>query len=174
MTRASTSSRTRSRNAPFSVDERLTAPTPSTTPVFGHLEGIDDEGRVLFRPEETGAQPVSVIIGIAIDDGELVRAARNQTRALVFECGGARPERVLAGLLRERVSAKARDAAPGDLVVQVDGETLNVSAQKEILLSCGKSSLLLRHDGRVVLSGTYVVSKSRGPNKIKGATIALN
>ncbi len=156
------------------VDDLLAATPSSMTPVIGHLDGLDDEGRVLFRSDAIGATPVPVTIGLPITDDELVRAARSQARALVFECQGSWPRRVLAGLLRDRVSEAARTAPPGEIAVEVDGATVRLNAQKEIVLRCGNASLSLRQDGRVVLSGTYVLSTSQGPNKIKGATIALN
>ncbi len=145
-----------------------------TRSLSGHLHGIDEEGRVLFRAEGSAQTPVPVAIGLAISDGALAKAARLGQRALVVLTDDPAPRWVLVGLVRERVGAAARDARPGELEVRVDGETLRLSAERQIELRCGKSSLLLRHDGRVVLSGNYVVSASRGPMKIKGATIALN
>lgn len=140
----------------------------------GHLAGVDDEGRILFRPEGSDEAPQPVVIGIALPDGSVVRAARLGQRALALVTDDERPRRVLVGLLRDRVLEKARDARPGELEVTVDGETLSLTAERQIELKCGKSSLLLRRDGRIVLSGSYVVSRSRGPMKIKGATIDLN
>lgn len=58
--------------------------------------------------------------------------------------------------------------------VLVDGRQLVFSAQQQILLRCGKSSVLLRRDGKVVIRGTHLLSRSSGANKIKGATIDLN
>ncbi len=138
----------------------------------GHLDGVDAEGRILFRAEGSDDPPVPVAIGMAVSDGALVQSARLRRRAVVARTDNA--GLVLVGFLRERVDARVRDAGPGDLEVVVDGETLQIRAERQIELRCGKASLLLRADGRVILSGTYVVSTSRGPNKIKGATIALN
>ena len=142
--------------------------------ITGHLQGIDDEGRVLFLEEQGGGSPVPVSIGIAISDGVLIPAARNQQRALVVRTSEAPPRLVLIGLLRERVAAAARDAAPGQLEVKVDGETLRLTAEREIELRCGNASLVLRQSGRVILKGTYLVTSSRGPLKIKGATVEIN
>jgi hypothetical protein len=149
------------------------SPGTALQALSGHLAGIDADGRVLFRAEGA-AEAVPVGIAMEISDGALVRAARSGRRAFVLRTADARPRWLLTGLVRERVSAKARDAGPGQLEVKVDGETVRLEAQQQIELSCGKSSLLLRADGRVVLSGVYVVTKSNGPLKIKGATIALN
>jgi hypothetical protein len=142
--------------------------------VNGHLDGLDDEGRVLFRPD--GAkESLPVAIGLEIPDGAVVKAARTGRRALVLAPpAGSGSSPVLVALPRERVAAAARDAVPGELQVRVDGETLVLRADQEIELRCGKSRLKLRKDGRVMLNGAHIVSASSGPNRIKGATIALN
>ena len=138
----------------------------------GHLAGLDSEGRPLFLPEGSTGDPFPVAIGIPVSDGTIVKSSRLGRRALVARVqDGAH---VLVGFLRERVDTRALAAGPGELEVIVDGETLSLRAERQIELRCGKSSLLLRADGRVVLSGTYVVSTSRGPNKVRGATISLN
>ncbi len=142
--------------------------------ITGHLQGIDDEGRILFLAEKGAGSPVPVSIGIALSDGVLVPAARNQQRALVIGTNEDPPKLVLVGLLRERVSAAARDAGPGRLEVKIDGETLRFTADREIELRCGNASLVLRQSGRVILKGTYLETSSRGPLKIKGATVEIN
>ncbi len=140
----------------------------------GHLSGIDDEGCVRFLPEGSAGPPQPVAIGIALPDGSIVKAARLAQRAVVLATDDESERWVLIGLVRDRVVAHARDARRGELEVTVDGETLALTAERRIELRCGEASLVLEADGKVVLSGNYVVSRSRGPNKIKGATIALN
>lgn len=153
----------------------VAAPKVESAPVItGHLAGIDDEGRVLFVPEQGGGPAFPVAIGVAISDGVLIPAARNQQRALVVRTSETPPRFVLIGLVRERVAATARDAAPGQLEVKLDGETLRLTADREIELRCGNASLVLRQSGRVELKGAYVVTSSRGPMKIKGGTVEIN
>jgi hypothetical protein len=81
---------------------------------------------------------------------------------------------LLVGLVRDRVSAKARDAKRGRLEVTVDGEKVRLEAEHDLELKCGRASITLRYDGRIELKGTHILSASRGPNRVKGATIALN
>lgn len=137
----------------------------------GHLDGLDETGRVLFRAEGADAS-VPVSIGVELTDGVLVKAARTGRRAFVLVPPEGAP--ILAGLLRERVDARSRDALPGDLEVRVDGETLRLTAESTLELRCGRARLVLRRDGRVTLEGAHIVSSSTGPHRIKGATIALN
>ena len=147
--------------------------TQAALVVTGHLAGLDAEGRVLFVPESSD-EPIPVMIGIEISDGALVRAARRQRRALVARTADPTPRWILIGLVRERVSASARDAKPGRLEVVVDGEKVRLEAQHDIELRCGQASITLRYDGRIEVRGTHILSASRGPQRIKGATIALN
>jgi hypothetical protein len=160
----------------FSLMRVESTPLPSSPPhaIAGHLTGVDDEGRLLFRAEGETGDPVPVAIGIECSDGALLRAARRQQRALVLRTGGDPVRFVLVGLVRERVATKALTARPGTLEVGLDGETLVLTAEREIVLRCGEASLTLRKDGKIVLSGTNLLSHSRGPHRIKGATIALN
>lgn len=53
-------------------------------------------------------------------------------------------------------------------------QRLLLDAEEEVLLRCGKSSVLLRRDGKVVIKGTKVVSRAVDENKIQGATVRLN
>lgn len=146
----------------------------SAEAVTGHLTGIDDEGRLLFRPEGSMGDPIAVAIGMPVADGTLVKAARQQSRALVVRTGDTPARWVLVGLVRERLSTQAVTARPGQLEVAMDGETLRLTAERDIVLKCGEASLTLRKDGKIVMSGTNVLTASRGPNRIKGASIALN
>jgi hypothetical protein len=155
--------------------ERDAAPDAHGARVLsGHLTGVDDEGRLLFQPEGSREAPVPVAIGIELSDGALLKAARQQRRAIAVRTADATARLVLIGLVRERVSTRALQARPGQLEVQVDGETLILRAERDLVLECGESKLSLRKDGKIVISGTNVLSASRGPHRIKGATIALN
>lgn len=58
--------------------------------------------------------------------------------------------------------------------VEVDGRRMTFNAKEEILLRCGKSSILLRRDGKVVIKGTNLVSRSSAANKIKGSSVSIN
>jgi hypothetical protein len=160
--------------APMTVDPLFDAARAGGRILTGHLSGVDEDGRVLFVPEGEEGAPRPVTIGLALPDGAVVRAARQSQRAIVLCTDDGNPRHVLVGLLRDRVVARARDARPGELEVEVDGETLTLSAQRQIELRCGKASLLLRRDGRVEIRGAHVVSASTGPNKVKGATVAIN
>jgi hypothetical protein len=58
--------------------------------------------------------------------------------------------------------------------VDADGERLVVSAVHGLVLRCGKASITLSADGKIVVRGTHVVSHSSGLNRIKGGSVQVN
>ncbi len=65
----------------------------------------------------------------------------------------------------------------GDLAsldARVDGRRVELEAADEIVLRCGEACIVLRRNGRVVIRGTYVETRSRGVNRIKGGTVEIN
>ena len=56
----------------------------------------------------------------------------------------------------------------------VDGRRVLLEAEKEIVLKCGKASITLTSEGRIILKGTNLLSRSSGANKIKGAYVSIN
>lgn len=90
------------------------------------------------------------------------------TVALLFEQGNMKKP-VLVGLVRTPNAeiAKGVDA-------HVDGERIVLTNKREIVLSCGEASITLTQDGRVVIKGAYLLSRSSGPNKIRGGTVQIN
>jgi uncharacterized protein DUF6484 len=64
--------------------------------------------------------------------------------------------------------------AASELDVRTDGRRVVIEAEREILLRCGKSYILIREDGQVVVKGTNVVSHATGANKIKGGSVRIN
>ncbi|RWN59456.1 DUF6484 domain-containing protein [Mesorhizobium sp.] len=87
---------------------------------------------------------------------------------VMFDSGDPDRAIILGRLLRPQpVAAK-------DVAVTLDGERLELSAEREIILRCGKASITLTRTGKIILRGTYILSRSSGPNKIKGGSIQLN
>ena len=56
----------------------------------------------------------------------------------------------------------------------VDGKRVRVTAQDEIVLECGSASITLRRNGRIIIRGTYVETRSEGTNRIKGGQVQIN
>lgn len=102
----------------------------------------------------------------------------HQPVLLVLEGGDpARP--IIVGFVRDAfVSSSPLPAATvtadRERAARLDDKRLVFDAEEEIVLRCGKSSVTLRRDGRIVLKGTDIVSRASETNKIKGGTVAIN
>jgi len=130
--------------------------------VLGSLTRIDRAGRpwVVFAG---GAGEVAAATTIDLA-AETVGA-----RVTLLFASGDPGQPVIIGVLREAATSPARP-----LEVRLEGERLVLEGRREIELRCGKASILLRENGKVIVKGTHIVSRSSGANKIKGASIALN
>ena len=60
------------------------------------------------------------------------------------------------------------------LQAKIDGDQVTLSADKEIVLQCGKSSITLTKAGKIIIRGEYLLSRSTGVNKIKGGSVQIN
>jgi hypothetical protein len=100
--------------------------------------------------------------------------ADRQQAVVVFE-GGDRSKPLIVGFI-EALDRPQPDAPSGLPVIEadVDGRRVRVTAQDEIVLECGSASVTLRRNGRVVIRGTYVETRSDGTNRIKGGQVQIN
>ncbi len=81
---------------------------------------------------------------------------------------------VIVGVIQSTIAIDARDVRRADRGAKVDGERLQLTAQKEIELRCGSSSIVLKRDGRILIKGSRLVSRASGVNKVKGASVQIN
>ena len=68
----------------------------------------------------------------------------------------------------------SRELSEKLLQAKLDGDQVTLTADKEIVLQCGKSSITLTRAGKVLIRGAYLLSRSSGVNKIKGGSVQLN
>jgi hypothetical protein len=119
---------------------------------------------------------------IPLDRAALASGGGRREVVLLFEGGDpARP--IVAGFLEPEVATPALDAvlaaAPdGDRAVpeiaEVDGRRVVLDGKDEVVLRCGKASITLRRNGKIVLRGAYVETHADGTNRIKGGTVKIN
>jgi hypothetical protein len=147
---------------------------------IGVLESIDESGVAWVTFPGCNGVPVAARSTIAtpLRAGDHPEDEVGSAVLLVFEdADPARP--VILGFVRGRlrpepVREEVRLDPTGDRDVLVDGQRLVFDAQREIVLRCGKSTIVLRRDGKVLVRGAHLVSRATGANKIKGGTVSLN
>src|SRR5208282_706515 len=58
--------------------------------------------------------------------------------------------------------------------VEIDGERVVLAGSREVVLRCGGASITLTKGGKVLIQGEYVSTRSKGANRIKGASVQIN
>ena len=136
--------------------------------VIGELLALSDEGTTpLVRyPGQSGSGAVRARSSVDLHGPHI-----GSSVVLLFENGDAeRP--VVVGVLR---------GAPGwpldktaQVEVDADGQRMVVNAREQLVLRCGKASITLTKAGKVLIEGSYLLSRSTGVNRIKGGSVQLN
>jgi Domain of unknown function (DUF6484) len=137
--------------------------------VVGDLIGIREDGRVplVVFPGQLGAAAVAARSVIDLHGRHVGRQV-----ALMFD-GGDPAKPIVIGVLREGDEGSSA-VKIGQTEVAADGERLVVTAKHQLVLRCGRASITLTKEGKVVIQGTFVSSQSSGVNRIKGGSVQIN
>ncbi|MEB4590847.1 DUF6484 domain-containing protein [Candidatus Thiothrix sp. Deng01] len=137
--------------------------------VIGVLVGLDANRQPLVvfpaNPQESAVPARSTALLETADIGKEV--------ALLFEQGDPRYPLVI-GRIQKPETSPPPVAPESPVEVELDDEHLVLSARQSITLKCGKASITLTKAGKVLLRGTYLLSRSSGVNRIKGGSVQLN
>jgi hypothetical protein len=134
------------------------------------------EVSVDFPGNERG--PLAARVSTALDGAALEAAAATQQDALLIFEGGDPARPILMSLLRsvtpmvDLLLGQPHQPAPDH--VRVDGERVSIEGKEEVVLRCGKASLTLRRDGKVLLRGVNVVSQADQVHKVRGGKVQIN
>ena len=142
---------------------------------IGRLVRWTEQGPLVDFPENTHG-PVLARIAMPPAAGVISRAVgAEQEVLLVFE-GERADHPILVGLVEpQRLREVGRNEAPMRTVeALVDGDQVVVEGRDEIVLRHGEASITLRRNGRVVVRGTYVETRSEGVNRIRGGAVQIN
>jgi hypothetical protein len=124
--------------------------------------GFDAEGRFLVTLGD-GMTPVQALSTVGLAPGDAGAAI-----VVAFEQGEVRHPVIVGRVLPLRTeTASALDA-------RVDGERVVLQARERIELRCGEASIVLTRAGKVLINGNYVLTRSRGANRVKGAYVGIN
>lgn len=148
----------------------ISTPPPSlAASAIGRLQGFD----LLEQPlvGQLAALPGQVV---PARSAVPLRRALVGHEVLVLFADGDPGAPVIVGVVQPHPLQDMAPAAEPGVVVQVDGERHVIAAEREIVLRCGDASITLTRAGKVIIAGTYILSRSSGYNKIKGAAVDIN
>ncbi len=149
-------------------------------PRVGWLAAGSAPGRLRADWPGNGEGPVEARAVVPLD-GPAVEAAVRDRRpvVLLFEDGDERRP-IVVGLVQsstpllDAVLGAGLASAPAAAPAEGDGRRRLLRAEDELVLECGKASITLRRNGKVVIRGTYVETRSAGTNRIKGGAVKIN
>jgi hypothetical protein len=129
--------------------------------VVGRLIHLESSNVVVDFPGNSTSQPIVARTTVPLDP-----MCVGSEVVLLFENGDpARP--IVVGQIQKALPAS-------NIVAELDGERVVLSAEREIALKCGEASITLTAAGKILIRGTYVLTRSSGANRIKGATVEIN
>lgn len=164
--------------SPDTLAEAIQGHGQITTAVVDDISP-DGMARVVLSGEEQSREAASLLRFSSAAEASEALLGRT---VLVLVNRSAQP--VILGAVTQRLwdtrdadgacEAQAKLPTGDALSVQLDKRRLDLEASDEIRLTCGKSSLLLRRDGTVIVRGVKIVSRASQSNKIRGATVEIN
>ena len=137
--------------------------------LIGELIAMKDDGctPLILYPGQKGTAALAARSVVDLHGAHIGRQV-----VLTFESGD--PDRpIVMGVLRGSVGWPLA-WRPNQVEVDADGERMIVSAKEQVVLRCGKASITLTKAGKVLIQGSYVLSRSSGVNRIKGGSVQLN
>lgn len=144
----------------------------------GRLVQITKQGRALVDYPGNQLGPIEARSVVAEFPKDRRNREKNLPVLLVFENGNpASP--IIVGIIRDTLYSVTSSEEitlpvkrPGDGTI--DGKKIIIDAKQEIVLRCGKSSVILRKDGKILVKGINITSRASRTHKIKGSSININ
>jgi hypothetical protein len=136
----------------------LPSPVPAEV-VEGRLVAVGEDGAPLVDfPGNPADAPVQ-----ALATARYAEVSLGSAVALMF-IDGDRARPLAIGLIARATEQK----------VPALEERITISAAREIVLQCGRASIVLTRAGKLLLRGAYVSSRSSGMQHITGASVQIN
>lgn len=138
--------------------------------IVARLAGFSEAGMPLVEfSGADGMQRARTMVG-------LDRTPVGSEVVVAFERGEVRRPIVIGVLWDPSASPAEPEKSAGipGLEADLDGESVVLTAKREIVLRCGKSSITLTRAGKVLIRGAYLLNRSSGVNRIKGGSVQIN
>jgi hypothetical protein len=147
----------------------------------GWVVGVDPSRGVLVDYEGNTAGPLPALSTVPLDAKSLEQAVASRQRAVLLFENGVPTRPLLVGLVQAATSSTPlidelleASVPRQEVEARVDGKRVVIEGQDEIVLSCGKASITLRRNGKVIIKGVQLESSAAGVNRIKGGSVQIN
>jgi hypothetical protein len=148
-------------------------------PQVGQICPTSNPATIMVQCE--GQSPVPARLIASVDRSLLARKESIGRRVLLVFENGDPDYPIIVGVLENLIDdmvaleIESSEAGPQEKPeVLVDGKKITFQAEQEIVLKCGKGSITLTNEGKIIIKGTDIVSRATNTNKIKGSSVELN
>jgi hypothetical protein len=76
--------------------------------------------------------------------------------------------------LKSQISGLTFHTGDNPREAQLEADRFVFSAGRELVLRCGKASITLTQEGKVLIKGAYLLNSSSGVNRIRGGSVQIN
>ncbi|MDX2021977.1 MAG: hypothetical protein SF187_17195 [Deltaproteobacteria bacterium] len=141
----------------------------------GRLVAVDERGTAWVDFDDGGGRPVAATLGFTASREQLEHVMNVKAPVVAYtDEAGTQLVAVVGVALTAPTSPQVASTASPFVEADVDGQRVRVQAEHEVVIACGKASITLRANGRVIIKGTQIESNSEGTNRIKGGQVRIN
>jgi hypothetical protein len=138
-------------------------PNPYSYVVTGVIKAVSGRGEPIVELSiNNSGGPLRARTVVPLAEKDISRQA-----VITFDEGDPRRP-IILGLLSKQEDSERQ------VNIEVDGEKLVLTGGQEIVLRCGGASITLTRAGKVLIQGEYVLTRSKGVNRIRGGSVQIN
>lgn len=146
--------------------------------LIGQLVAVDEDGQLLVEIPGRDGPCIARLLQGGLNLAEIVEIELPVLVLLAVTKAGV-DSPVILGRIGDNLSRPSKNReidlpSEGNRHVSIDGEQVVLEAKKELVLRCGKSSITLKKNGKVVIRGVNLINRAASTNKIKGASVNIN
>jgi Domain of unknown function (DUF6484) len=140
---------------------------------FGTVKAWSENDGILvdYPGSPSGPQPATTTVRLSAAQIQALIASQDAV-CLTFD-----PSRPAHPVLFALTQPIAHAPAPNEgepMRAVVDGEVVEIEGAERVVLRCGKASIVLTKEGKILLNGTYLASESTGAHRIRGGSVEIN
>lgn len=158
--------------------ESATTSLLTAQPLTGRIAPSENSGVILVEVNDADTKPARILS--TLDRKELLKKENTGREVLLIFEGGNPDKPIIIGMLESVIDdivamqIEPEPEKPESVNTVVDGRRITLEAENEIVLKCGKGSITINKDGKIIVKGTNLMSRSSGMNRIKGGSVGIN
>lgn len=148
------------------------------TPRIGRIAAVDEKGGIHVTFPGCGDSSLPARVTTSARERLHPSSPVGREVLLLFENNDPRKPVVIDTLysLLDEITRESADHGEPDppQEITIDPKQLIFNAEEEIVLRCGEASITLTRNGKIIIRGNYLLSRSSGAQRIKGSSIQIN